>query len=106
VLTIESEEPDLPVELRVEGNLTLLFALFQVMNGGVKVLQRQAGAWLELGPVVMGEPHRQIVVHSLEVELMTNNDVLLIRLVGVEFLQALLCSSLYSLPVSAREWRT
>jgi hypothetical protein len=73
-----------------------------VMNGGIEVLQRQAGAWLELGPVVMGEPHRQIVVHSLEVELMTNNDVLLIRLVGVEFLQALLCSSLYCLPVSAR----
>lgn len=97
VLAIKTNEADLPVELGVEGDLTLLLALLQVVHDGVEILQRQAITGLELRPQVVGESHRQVIVHGLEVQLMTDDYVLLVGLISVELFQALLCSRLFDI---------
>jgi len=94
VLMIMGEEADLPVQLLVKGNLALLLALFQMADDGVKVLQRESFTGLESGPFVVGKSHRQVVVNGLEVQLVTDNNILLIGLIGIELLQAVLGSSL------------
>lgn len=94
MLFIKGQKANLPVQLFVQSNLTLLLAFLKVTDDGVEILEREPLARLECRPVVVRQPHGQIIVHSLKIELVTDDDVLLVGFVGVEVFEALFCSRL------------
>jgi len=66
VLFVELLELDLSVELLVESDFSLLFALFEMVERGVDFLKRKSRSGLECWSLVVRQSHGEVVVDTLQ----------------------------------------